>query len=276
MNYVNIIQLFNQFAVKHKMVKRFRSDNLSQLPDFTNEKESFPILYVVPINNIKKNYGNGYRSTQYIFNVYCAVPIIQLDTNENNNILLNQTNLNLQLTSQILNDMFASMYDLDEFDVLYDLMTYPISNYGNSSLQGMYTNITIEVPDNSICDIAMDCRLSLNKFGFTGYVNGEYIVDQYLDDSTCIPFSGSGNNCGTIIDIINEDVTIDFTEFNTVTLYADYQGLKIMSIKDVLHSPIITILVNGIPYVFGTEMNLGDKVDISVDIASVIQLKTKR
>lgn len=65
--------------------------------------------------------------------------------------------------------------------------------------------------------------------------------------------------------------TIDLMSSTSVTIYAPY-ALKIDSISNVKNSPIITILKNGSSYTLGTSIALGDTINISASVASVINL----
>lgn len=184
MNYINIIKLFEQFANKHKVITRFKSDTLSELPDFTSQNEKFPILYIVPVSQNIIKYISGYKSIRYTFNIYCLTPIIQLKKEESNNVLLNQTNINTEITSQVLIDLYNCIDDLDELEFVYDVTLYPVNNYSNSSLQGLYGIYTFDV-EYTNCDIPMDGDLTVPKFVCDlnpyfdfGYIENGYVADE--------------------------------------------------------------------------------------------------
>lgn len=78
------------------------------------------------------------------------------------------------------------------------------------------------------------------------------------------------------IEIDVEDYTLDFTDSLNIVIKADYNNMTIETITDVWNSPTVTILAGGLPYTLGTSLSLGTILDFTVDIPSVIRLKTTR
>ena len=65
--------------------------------------------------------------------------------------------------------------------------------------------------------------------------------------------------------------TIDLMSFTTIDLVADV-NFKIVSITNIKNSPITTIQVNASPYILGTNITLGDSINVQVNTFSVIKL----
>lgn len=138
MNYVNIITLLDNFSNIHIDVKRFKSDTLDKLSDTSNMSESFPLLYAVPINQKVSKNVNQYKSNEFIFDIYCLVPKIYLETEEDDVVLLNQTNNNLNQTQKILSDLYYYFEDTEGLEFLQDVNLTPVNNYTSDVLQGWY------------------------------------------------------------------------------------------------------------------------------------------
>lgn len=69
----------------------------------------------------------------------------------------------------------------------------------------------------------------------------------------------------------NQGVTIDFMQALTTDYYPQ-SDCQIMTVTDLVNAPTTTILLNDVAYVLEDPILAGDKVTISVDIASVIIL----
>lgn len=65
--------------------------------------------------------------------------------------------------------------------------------------------------------------------------------------------------------------TVELVDALTVDFYAPYP-LKIDTISHVLNDPEIEIKLNDEPYTLGEEIEPGDKLTVSVDLVSVINL----
>jgi len=65
--------------------------------------------------------------------------------------------------------------------------------------------------------------------------------------------------------------TLDFNAVLTGDIYPN-QSSTIASVSDIVGSPITTILINGSSYTFGDAIISGDKITVTVDVASVIDL----
>lgn len=66
--------------------------------------------------------------------------------------------------------------------------------------------------------------------------------------------------------------TIDLMDSLSTTIYAS-ESLSITIIENIVNSPTTTIEVNDVVYILGDPIVSGDKIDIIVDVASVIKLK---
>lgn len=147
MNYINVIQIIETFADLHPGVKRFKSDTLDRIEDFTNHGEDFPLLYMV-LNNISKlKTLSEYTADVYSFNIYALTPRIDIDLDLDNKVLLNQTNRNLSLTYGILTDLINYLDNLDYNDIYidYSLISNPVNNITKDRLQGVYLTVQIQV-----------------------------------------------------------------------------------------------------------------------------------
>lgn len=203
MNYTNIIQLFEQFADKHLMVQRFKSDSYDKLSDFSNESESFPILYVIPQLSTPVKTVNGYNLIRSTFQVYCLVPRIDLIPTEDDVILLNQTNNNINICTKIITDLYYSLDRLDEIDIVGDVNVTVANNVGTDYLQGVQGLFTFELPNTDICELPMmsdlvifdfDCdnippqpfnvvRIGVNGIEFKDVKAGEEIDIKIVDEN---------------------------------------------------------------------------------------------
>lgn len=146
MNYMNVIHYFADFANNDLRINKFGSDTLDKLPNFADKDEKFPLLYVVPINQYKINNVNGYKANRFIFNIYCLSPIIQIFESDES-VNTNQTSININETFTILSDLYTKMEESNMFDFITDIVAYPINNYANNSLQGVYATFTFDVED---------------------------------------------------------------------------------------------------------------------------------
>jgi len=153
MNYINVLQIIEDFANQHPGVKRFKSDTLDRIEDFTNHDEDFPLLYAVLNNVMKIKTLAEYNADVYSFNVYCLTARIDINLERDNKLVLNQTNRNLSLTYSILCDLIDYLDNQDDNDVYidYSLISNPVNNITKDRLQGVYITIQIQVTgDNCI------------------------------------------------------------------------------------------------------------------------------
>lgn len=67
------------------------------------------------------------------------------------------------------------------------------------------------------------------------------------------------------------DWRLDFVDIQTGEIYA-FMDCSIASVTDVLAIPTTTILLNGLPYSFGDPIVDGDLINVTVSVASVIDL----
>lgn len=146
--YLTLINKIKDFADKHKEVKRFGSDFLEQFENFSTVGDSFPILYVVPNNNLF--YANLYSDlNDFTLTIYC-VDLIQEDRANINNIL--------NTTSLILNDLHKYFRDNDfeGIDVLNTSSLIPVNNYLMDKVAGWQMSMTFQLETYSSCDIPID------------------------------------------------------------------------------------------------------------------------
>jgi len=94
-----------------------------------------------------------------------------------------------------------------------------------------------------------------------GVVNGVAT----LDVSAKVPYSQLP------IDLTVFKWTLDLTAVLSGDIYPS-QSSTIASVTDIVGSPITTILINGSSYTFGDAIVSGDKITVTVDVASVIDL----
>lgn len=92
-------------------------------------------------------------------------------------------------------------------------------------------------------------------------------------DNCCFKFNGqlfdfSNPNPEDITD----DITLDFTSGTlSYTMYAPY-AMQITSITNVNGTPTTAITKNGSPYTINGSIALGDTLEITVSISSVVRL----
>lgn len=147
MNYINVLQIIEDFANQHPGVKRFKSDTLDRIEDFTNNGEDFPLLYAVLNNVMKIKTLAEYNADVYSFNVYALTARIDIELQRDNKTILNQTNRNLSLTYGILSDMvdYLDAQDINDVYIDYSLISNPVNNITKDRLQGVYITIQIQV-----------------------------------------------------------------------------------------------------------------------------------
>ena len=143
--YIQLLQIIENFASEHKEVRRFKSDFLEQLQNFSTTGDSFPILYVVP-NSSAFNISIYNETNLFTVNIY-ALDLINEDRT-NVNTILNTTNL-------ILNDLHLFFKDAEimGIDLISVSNVTPVNNYLMDVATGWYMTMTFEVDSHSVCEI---------------------------------------------------------------------------------------------------------------------------
>jgi hypothetical protein len=164
-SYIQVLNIFEDFAREHLEVKRYHSDFLEQLDQFGTDDERYPILYVVPqFNTLGNNIGVSLGS--YTFNIYC-VDILQ-KSRDNVNTILNTTNL-------ILSDLHLLLRDGDfDIDILQVSNITPVNNYMTDYTAGWYINITLQVNGNSLCDIPLENQIGPGRNDNFVFIKGVF------------------------------------------------------------------------------------------------------
>ena len=142
--YLKVLQILESFASAHLQVLRFKSDFLEQLQNFSNEEETFPIMWVAPQNGVLSD-NDFTHMNRFTLTVY-ALDLIQEDR-ANINVILNNTSL-------ILNDLQLFLkQDIPGIEVINVSTITPINNYLMDRVAGWQMTLTVEVETYSHCDI---------------------------------------------------------------------------------------------------------------------------
>lgn len=139
--YQQIIDKIKYFADNHIQIKRFGSDFSEQLPNFATDSQSWPILYVSPIDFLLQGNVN-----EYILDVYC-LDLIQ-NGRENVTTIVSDCYL-------ILHDLYRWIVDGNDYsiDVLSDPNILPLNNYLMDYAAGGVLRLRIQGTSYSICEI---------------------------------------------------------------------------------------------------------------------------
>lgn len=188
MNYINIIEMFANYANLHPGLKRFRSDTLDIISSFTIENESFPIMYVTFEGATVNKNDAGYKYITWTFNTYILTTKIDLPVEETNNILLNVTNNNTNDTQRILNDLFYTLSEEDDIDISSSMSSNYINNYTTSKLSGVVGTFVFDTDYEDDCYMpftgsiirSYSCELDgnyilVNEDDFLSYGEGEIV-----------------------------------------------------------------------------------------------------
>lgn len=183
MNLINIVNLFKQFSDKHPGVQRFKNDTTDKISLFCNEKESFPVLYSTLINNYNLKYDNGFRASRFVFEVNVLVPKIMLTPEQDNDILLNQTNVNLSECINIITDLFNAIEGLDLIEIIGDVNATYKNNYGGDLLQGVTAIFTLDMEDDDVCESPLTSPLVFESFRCNNLQPELYFLPGYIDEN---------------------------------------------------------------------------------------------
>jgi hypothetical protein len=142
--YLKVLQILESFASAHLQVLRFKSDFLEQLQNFSNEDETFPIMWVTPQNGVLSD-NDFTHMNRFTLTVY-ALDLIQEDRANINPVLNN--------TSLILNDLQLWLkQDIPGIEVITVSTITPINNYLMDRVAGWQMTLTVEVETYSHCEI---------------------------------------------------------------------------------------------------------------------------
>lgn len=139
--YITVLQVIEAFAAQHLQIKRFHSDFPDNIPDFSNDKEDFPILFVSPTNSIFQINTNIFQIRVYCFD------LIQ-EGRENINSILSDTH-------SILSDLQVYLRDgnVPAIDLLQTSNLTPLNNALLDYAAGWYVDIQLEVSTSDLCAI---------------------------------------------------------------------------------------------------------------------------
>jgi hypothetical protein len=143
-SYKGLLNKIEAFCNAHLQIKKYGGEFKEQMPNFSNENEKYPIVYIVPTSDI-----SDLNTNQFTLDIYC-VDIIQKDR-ANINTIISDCNL-------ILNDLY--LYFLDGNDLTIDVIGAsngsPLNNFDLDYSAGWVKSITFEVGAYSVCDIPMN------------------------------------------------------------------------------------------------------------------------
>ena len=181
--YIRVLQVIESFANEHLQIKRFASDFPAQMPNFGNDDETYPILFVSPTDSIFNENTNTFDIRVYCFD------IIEKD----------RTNLNTILsdTNSILNDLKIWLTDgqIAGIDVMESSTAFPINNALLDYCAGWYMDIQIEADTYSICEIPF------NEFPVVIDVCNDIVFASFLTCDTLV-------NCEVIQNIQSDIASI--------------------------------------------------------------------
>ena len=252
---------FRLFADAHQQIERIHFDYEEQLPNYATEDDSYPIMYVSPINsdhNLSLN-RLGFRVSFF--------DIIQKD----------RTNVsNLNNIVELLATDFLRYYDKDGGAPFYFdnvVGSFPLNNYLPDYCIGRYLEVYILADGYSICDIPME-NLPPQPTCPPASYDVEYADGTPIQSGTipsggsetivvpnsqpCDPVTSTFNNtnlvstpCGENKDIIlmdednNQIGTIDNDTANLLILKANNADVEINGVKvgEVLSEGLIDVPV---------------------------------
>ena len=186
-SYIRILQAIETFANQHLQVKRFASDFPTQLPNFGNDDEQYPILFVSPSDSIFNENTNTFQIKVYCFD------IIEKDRSNINTILSD--------TNSVLNDLnlWLRFDEVAGIDILESTTATPINNSLLDFAAGWVMSMTLEVDAYTICEIPFDEFPSVidvcNDIIYTSYLTCNSLADcpviQDIEEKLMIVVSGA-------------------------------------------------------------------------------------
>jgi hypothetical protein len=178
--YIKLLQAIESFASAHLQIERFGADFPGQMPNFGNQSEGYPILFVSPSATIFDT-----NSTKFEIEVFCF-DIIQKDRANINSILSD--------TNSILNDLDkwfreGNIYGIDLMDAT---TAEPLNNRLLDYAAGHSIKLVLDVNSYTICEI---------PFANAPVVVTEVCDIVYSQYLTCETLSGC-----SVIDSINTEI----------------------------------------------------------------------
>jgi hypothetical protein len=140
-SYQQLVDKIQFFADNHKQVKRFGADFPEQMPNFATEGESWPILYVSPVDFLLLDNVN-----EWIIDVYC----LDLIQNGRENITTITSDCHL-----ILHDLYRWMISGEDrsIDIINTPNILPLNNRLMDYAAGGVLRLRVQGTSYSICDI---------------------------------------------------------------------------------------------------------------------------
>jgi hypothetical protein len=167
--YIQLVTFINDFAEQHIGVHRFKAEASEQLPNFSNEGEAFPILFMTPLaTQFQSNVDS------FTVRIYC-LDLIQADR-ANINQIWSDTNL-------ILNDLkkWFTEGNNQTWEIVGDPIATPINNALLDKVGGFVMDMTFLVP--TYCS-------DMIPFSGSPFVGGEAyeaIFSRWLTCETVVP-----------------------------------------------------------------------------------------
>src|SRR3990167_3348639 len=183
-SYIQIVKLLENFASEHQMIQRFASDFEDQFNPLCTTGNTYPFMYVAPIEGTA-----GVAVSFYRFKVF-IVDQLQKDRSNVNFVLQDSAfilgNLSVWLSEQ--NDSTPVM-------LLTEPTIIPLNNFGIDGLAGHYMEFEVEYDSPGLCDIPFE-----NSPVVSGWTCDINYTNDYL---TC----GSLTSCTTFQNYISNAVT---------------------------------------------------------------------
>lgn len=139
--YNEIIRYLEEFATQHRDVMRFKEEDEDQMSNLTAMDETFPMMFVTPVDTLF-----NYDLNEYSLRVYCYDRLMKDRSNSQN--IRSKTNL-------ILNDLdvWLRKEHTLPFEITDTTSAVPFSSELMTDVTGWYIEITIDNPSFSVCEI---------------------------------------------------------------------------------------------------------------------------
>ena len=203
-SYILLLDAINNFAEPHLGIGKFGSDFPTQMPNFGNSSEAYPILFVSPTNTIFDLNTKTFKVDVY------ALDIIQKNR-ENINTVLSDTSLILSDFDRWFRDGKIPGIDLTEVSP-----AEPINNALLDWAAGWVMHCTFEVNSYGICEIPFAYEPTIAT------VVNDIVYQSYL---TCNTLS----SCDTITGITNDIIVL---QNEVIALSANTGSQTLQSVTD--------------------------------------------
>lgn len=132
-SYITLKDKVAEFCDRNKFVKRFEGSFLSELNNFSNDTEKFPIVYMVPVSETLFD-----NTVNFEIDLYC-LDIIRDDKANLDNVI-SETNM-------VIHDFWVYVKQGRDFswDIIGQPFIEPINNYLLDNVAGWKGRYTIEV-----------------------------------------------------------------------------------------------------------------------------------